>query len=537
MNLFFCHFTPSMLQAACGERSSAARSRTTCGCANIVPVAGESAETLEDLAERGALADARRLLERLPVGRTLRSDALDALKCILARTTPAELLRFESEGRSEYGWWFHWHGVDPGTLAVAPMAIRLLATFHPNGYVREDAVNSLAGEQEALPYLLLRLNDWVEPVASTAERAVDACLARASAAAVIRCLPIVERLRSVRRRTLHDVIDSVERSVTRRSALGALREALGSGSPLVRRACVLYASRLPPDDSISLLEPLTADRDSVVASRATEALVRIVRPAALQATVGPLLRSPIGKVRLVSLGALLSSGVADLDGVLRPALLDTTAAVRELARYELGRRGAVDFVGAYAAALGAEDPAVLVPALCGLRECGTKGDAPLALPFASHPSARVRAAAARALGKMDAEGYASTLGKALEDASPRVTRMAWEALRGHAHLLDKSRLQSLLEAGSPGTATAALGLLCEEGYWAGLEVTLNAVQREGAVGSAAIARLAKLVAQQVYTRPPNLEAIRRALDAAAERLPFDLRRRLSGSIAAAQRMN
>ncbi len=497
----------------------------------------ESAETLQDLAERGALADVRRLLERLPLGKTLRSDAVDALKRILARATPAELLRFESEGRSEYGWWFHWHGVDPRTLAGAPIAIRLLATFHPSGYVREDAVKSLAGEDDALPYLLLRLNDWVEPVASAAAQAVEACLTRASVAAVIRSLPIVERLRAVRRRTLHDVIDSVERIVTRRSALGALRETLGSGSPLVRRACVLYAARLPSDDSVSLLEPLTTDRDPVVASRATEALVRIVRPAALQATVGPLLRSPIGKVRLVSLGALLSSGAADLDGVLRRALLDTTAAVRELARYELGRRGAVDFVGAYAAALGAEDPTVLVPALCGLRECGTEAHAPLALPFASHRSARVRAAAVRALGKMDPKGCASTLGQALEDVSPRVTRMASEALRGHAHLLDKPRLQSLLEAGSPWTATAALGLLCEEGYWAALEVALNAVPREGAVGRVAIARLAKLVAQQVYTRPPNLEAIRLALGAAAERLPMDLRRRLSGSVAAVQRMS
>jgi HEAT repeat protein len=301
---------------------------------NIPNMGGESTETLENLAERGALTDARRLLERLPPDGTVRSDALDALKRILARATPAELLRFESEGRAEYGWWFHWHGIDPRTVAGAPIAIRMLATFHPSGYVREDAVKSLAGEEEALPYLLLRLNDWVEPVASSAERAVDACLARASAAAVIRCLPIVERLRSVRRRALHAVVDSVERRVTSPSALAALREALGSGSSLVRRACVLYAARLPPGDSVSLLVPLTADRDSVVASRATEALVRIVPPAAMQATVGPLLHSPIGKVRLVSLGALLSSGAADLDGVLRRALLDTTAAVRELARYE-----------------------------------------------------------------------------------------------------------------------------------------------------------------------------------------------------------
>jgi HEAT repeat protein len=499
---------------------------------------GERTESVEDLAERGALADARRLLERLPPEGTQRSDALDALKRILARATPAELLRFESEGRSAYGWWSNWHGVDPRALAGTPIAMRMLATFHPSGYVREDAVKSLAGEEEALPYLLLRLNDWVEPVAISAERAVDACLARAGAAAVIRCLPIVERLRSARRRALHAVLDSIERSVTHPSALPALREAFSSGSSLIRRACVLYAARLPPDDALSLLVPLTADRDSVVASRATEALVRIVPPAALQATAGPLLRSPIGKVRLVALSALLSSSAVDLDDALRRALFDTTAAVRELARFELRRRGAADFVSSYAAALRADHPAILVPALCGLRECGAKADASLALPFASHRRAQVRAAAIRALGKLNLEGSASTLEHALEDPSPRVIRMACEALRGHAHLLDRPRLRSLLEAGSPRTATVVLGLLCEEGYWAGLEVALNAVQRDGAaIRSTALAQLAKLVAQQVYTAPPNLEAIKNNLDAASEHLPAELQRRLKDSLAAAGHMN
>jgi hypothetical protein len=83
-----------------------------------------------------------------------------------------------------------------------------------------------------------------------------------------------------------------------------------------------------------------------------------------------------------------------------------------------------------------------------------------------------------------------------------------------------------------------LGLLCEEGYWAGLEVALNAVQRDGAaIRSTALAQLAKLVAQQVYTAPPNLEAIKNNLDAASEHLPAELQRRLKDSLAAAGHMN
>ena len=55
--------------------------------------------------------------------------------------------------------------------------------------------------------------------------------------------------------------------------------------------------------------------------------------------------------------------------------------------------------------------------------------------------------------------------------------------------------------------------------------------------AAAVAHVERLVAQQAYTRPPNLQDLELAFDASADRLPFDLRRRLSRSLAAARRMS
>lgn len=494
-------------------------------------------ETIEDLATRGAIDDARHLLERLPPGGTLRADALDALRRILARATANDLVRFESEGRSEYGWWFHWHGVDPRDLTKVPVAIRMLATFHPSGYVREDAVKSLAGEDDALPYLLLRLNDWVEPVAYSARQAVQACLATASRAAVIHCLPIVERLRSMRRRDLHAVIDSIEHRMADPSALPALREAFTSAPRFVRRACVRYVGSQTSEDSVRLLVSLTGDQDPVVASRATSSLVGVLPPAVLQTYLGPLLRSRVGKVRLLSLNALVASGASDSEGALQRATLDRTSAVRELARYELSRRGPVDFLSSYAAALRSGQLAVLVPALCGLRESGSKADAPLAAPFVSHHSTRVRAAAVQTLGKLDPDAYGTALGRSLEDPSPRVVRVAREVLRGRSYQLDKAQLRYLLKAGNPEAAAAAFELLCEEGYWAGLEVALGAARLEGAIiRAAAVAKLETLLGQQAYSRPPNLDAIEAAFEATKEHLPFHLRRRIEGSVEAAHRM-
>lgn len=438
-----------------------------------------AAKSIEELLEDGVVGDALHLLPRLPLGGALSGDALDALRRILARATPDELLRFESDGRSEYGWWFPWHGLDPRQLIHAAPAIRMLATFHPNGYVREGAVRALRGESDALPFLLLRLNDWVEPVAASARQAVEECLTSASAAAILRCMPIVERLRSTRRRDVHAIVDSIERSMGQPSALLALREVFIAEPAFVRRACVRYAGRQTSENAISLLVPLTADGDPVVASRATKALIRILPATSVPSTLGPLLRSRVGTVRLLALNALVASGAGDLDGALRRAALDATAAVRELARHELARKGPVDFVALYGAALRSDERDTLVPALSGLRECGSKVDSYLVVPFVAHRSARVRAAAVRAIGKLDPDARVSSLAGALEDPSPRVVRLARDALRGRGHLLESSRLQSLLDASSPWTAVAALALLGEGGVLGGARGCLTG----GALGA------------------------------------------------------
>ena len=42
--------------------------------------------------------------------------------------------------------------------------VLILGTFHPNGYFRERCMEELAKESGALPYLMLRANDWVKPI-------------------------------------------------------------------------------------------------------------------------------------------------------------------------------------------------------------------------------------------------------------------------------------------------------------------------------------------------------------------------------------
>jgi hypothetical protein len=93
------------------------------------------------------------------------------------RASAEELIELDQSGRrlSSYNapWEEGWASLAPLQLSRftafgdSEVGVLGVASFHANGYVREAAVTRLAAlESElALALLLLRLNDWVDPVA------------------------------------------------------------------------------------------------------------------------------------------------------------------------------------------------------------------------------------------------------------------------------------------------------------------------------------------------------------------------------------
>lgn len=48
------------------------------------------------------------------------------------------------------------------------VAILCMGTFHSNGYFRQSCMEELAQYEESLPFLVIRLNDWVEEIRNSA---------------------------------------------------------------------------------------------------------------------------------------------------------------------------------------------------------------------------------------------------------------------------------------------------------------------------------------------------------------------------------
>jgi len=84
-------------------------------------------------------------------------------------------------------------------------------SFHPSGYVREEAVLRLTAldDDAALPYLLLRCGDWVSQVRNAARHAVLQRAGPSSVATFTRNFALVTRLAKITRADHRELVDAL----------------------------------------------------------------------------------------------------------------------------------------------------------------------------------------------------------------------------------------------------------------------------------------------------------------------------------------
>lgn len=489
---------------------------------------------LTTLAELGRLAERStlpHLLGPLAEGGDVGVTAASAVAAVLRTVPVGDLPRVETEVRRRVSWW----GVRAGQtwLDLAPRGLDRkapggwlrtpyygVASFHPNGYVREAAVGALAAEGSGreLPYLVLRLNDWVEPVRRSAEEAVRDRLTTEHAEAWGRALPLVLGLSDRQR---HDAGDLEAQVIALLAADGdALRAVLSAGDRTVRRAAVRVALDAGGAAAQTAVDLAASDSD-VLVRLAVAGAVRAGR-AVDPAVQAALLADPAMGVRREALLGLVEHDAPGTDAALRAALLDAHGSVRHDARFFVARRAGepVDFADVYRRALARASEGgtsrELRAALGGLAETGGAPDAALALPYLDDRRASVRASALRALVGLDPGGHAGRVVAAIEDPSPRVARTAAGVVADGLPGVDAEAVFSRALAGSVAhvrrEALRALGRLP---HWSALPHLLRAaVHPDPDTSAQAADGLERWVARsaRVFTTPTAAEA------AAARRL-------------------
>lgn len=348
-----------------------------------------------------------------------------------------------------------------------------IVSFHRSGYVREVAVKRLAtiADGSELPFLLIRLSDWVPQVRQLARQVVEQRIRDDYARHFTNDLDLLERLRLRKRLAGSDLcseaIEKVEKLL--RSSLHArlLLDGLSSGRLEVRRCCLalfLKAER-SSDDTLAAIKQILRDKDMTIRRHAFEMLMdlpvpersvflkqlqqdkaAVIRKQALeflcagmplQARVGD---SPVAAGSLVVAGSPADPGSSDAkaspDGAasqveyLKQSLLDISSVVREYARWKLGSSGvSICYREFYRQEIQhGKSVQHTASAAAGLGETGQAADAKELAALISHREVRVRRAAIRAISKLDAPAYVDSFLFLLSDASPGVSREACAAL-------------------------------------------------------------------------------------------------------------
>lgn len=428
--------------------------------------------------------------------------------------------RYGAPGWPANHWrWLDVHGLESclPTKLDSRFTLLALASFHGVGFVRERAIDLLDAETSGaeLPFLLVRLNDWVNPVQRRAFRAVRARIRDDYAPHFARWLELLFRMREARRNQLSDIVQCALTLLT--SAIGRPHlEALfdAQGRRLRKCAFQLAAERFSGADRRAVLHTALRDRD----------LGTRLWAARLALESGFLFDEmeidPCGAIRVGWLRARVERDDMAAIPLLRRALFDAAASVRASARFHLSRLQPESRVAElYRAALDRpDDVAVLAIAISGLAEVGTRDDAALISFLTSSASVRVAKAAIRACARLARQECTREIIEALNDPRVGVSRAARIALVG-TPLAPTLLVDLVREAPHTHTRLNALWLSEKLGRWDGLVALLHAFQNERDdvrhAAHVAIERWLSLVSRSAYLPAPldrrHLELIRALL--------------------------
>lgn len=311
-----------------------------------------------------------------------------------------------------------------------------LGTFHPNGFFREKCLRLLTEDAESLPYLLLRLNDWVRPIREQIISPAEEMISKASAEALICSLPFLEKVGRGSRRE-HSCYQRIQSAVVKRIRERITELDFGKINKFdfgVKRYLYHLILRNNLIGKERADELLFSERNN----QCKEMIIRDILGYynnSIEELDG-YLTNKSAVVRRMALEKKYELLKATWEG-LEVMLLDASKSIREMVCYILRKHTDMDIAGFYRSYLESEhrDAAIL-----GLGENGLEGDAELLMPFLEAERERTVCNTIKALGSLMGEKGAEVFWKYLSDDRVSVAKRAYLAVRTNGIQFGAARL-------------------------------------------------------------------------------------------------
>ncbi|MBR6309159.1 MAG: hypothetical protein IKR39_11190 [Lachnospiraceae bacterium] len=327
-------------------------------------------------------------------------------------------------------WSIDWKEIEPKSIKTMTKADYLwvlrLGTFHPNGFFREKCIRELKADKASVPFVILRLNDWVKQVRNVAE---EACLSVTgmSGTEIIAYLPYLEKVKRGIRAN-----NAVIKEFEDRMAAEAGKHSDLFDKSFVRKYDVktrkaayrLFAGRkLLSKDEINSI--ISLEKNSQI-----QALLMTLLMDNYDVSTEELddyLKHKSVTVNYKALECKYKRVSNSWDG-LEDFLLAKSAGMRAYVRYILERHTQTDVAAYYKMRLETDNRKICIQ---GLGECGTKEDAETLKPYLEDSDEGIVKVTLHAIGSLLREDGAEIYWRFLQDAHEVVARQAYREIAAH----------------------------------------------------------------------------------------------------------
>ena len=351
-----------------------------------------------------------------------------------------DLIWFDQYFRQRTSSWSHynsdWNKLNPTNLKLIfkfpgfQLPLLGLLSFHGSGYVREEATKrlDLINNGHEIPFILLRLNDWVAQVRNKAEEAIEKRITNRYAQHLLSNIYLISSLSRSGRYDHSLFIEAVHNLMRKDELKDAVRKTLHSDDIYIRRECYKIVLKSDISYLIGVIQEGISDSDVVVRNNIIKSLKRIPDYNLLEQYLKKLEKDPFMPNRREVLNLYIELFPKISDDKLITALFDPHPSIRYEARYYLSKNTNIDFAEKYREAINNPVGKDLIGIIGGLGETGKSSDAKLIANYLKHKTAKIRKVSIKAIAKLSAEKFRESFLALVMDDSSRVSKEAALAL-------------------------------------------------------------------------------------------------------------
>lgn len=431
--------------------------------------------------------------------------------------------------RTSLDWSFDWQNINLDDVLPTSLNDEQLTnvlgflSFHPNGYLREMAINSLAKNYNSseIPFLLIRINDWVPQIRIASLNAFDKILSSSDAKYLAAAIPLIKRLENCSRISHTDFVNRV--LIKLAGDKSAILFGLKCTDNETRRYCFKIAIDSKQFSNNELLAIIQKDKNGHVRSYGLKQLEELLSKDEIRTVIPQFFNDKFARVRIAALDLYCKYFLDNAGELLKVQLLSDFRSARETAQFYLKKLGFRVIHDFYIEAL----PSCSVGAILGLSEIGQKNDYKLILPFLTNARIKIVRASIRAISKLGGADATDELLKYLEDSRNGVSKeVTKHILAGNSCNL-KEIENIYLKSDFQHVKENSLRILCSGSPWDSLPFIIESYSSINMglknVGTEALKKWLERITH-VYTKPTDKQKINifKAIENNREKLDSNL---------------